>query len=116
MISELDNFYFENEEPVRSCLLVLRDIIMEQDERITTALKYGVPCFTFMQKNLCYLLVEKKSGNPYMLFAEGKSLEYPELEWKDRKRMKSLAIDPVSDLPVRLIKQILQTSLELVSE
>ena len=40
MLKELDKFYLELEEPNKSCLQALRDIIMLLDENITTTWKY----------------------------------------------------------------------------
>ena len=42
---EPDNYYTSKPESNRSCLLALRKIILNQDERVTETLKYGAPCF-----------------------------------------------------------------------
>ncbi len=55
MLSELDKFYLKKEEPVKSCLLVLRDIIASYDKDITHTLKYGMPFFCYKGKMFCYL-------------------------------------------------------------
>ena len=61
----------------------------------------------------CYLWIDKKTNEPYILMVEGKHLNYPELEEGDRKRMKVLRIDPNQDLPLKIIETILQKALEL---
>ena len=39
------SFYLKSEDPNKSCLLTLRDIILNQDEAVTETKKYGMPCF-----------------------------------------------------------------------
>ncbi|MCW5909914.1 MAG: DUF1801 domain-containing protein [Cyclobacteriaceae bacterium] len=113
MIRELDNFYLTKPEPVKSCLLALRDIILDQDESITETVKYGMPCFCYAKKMFCYLWTDKKTGKPYMLFVEGKRLTHPRLEAGARARMKIFRVDPEKDLPIKTIRSILQKALDL---
>jgi Domain of unknown function (DU1801) len=47
MLSNIDNFYLQKEEPLQSCLLALKAIILAQDEEITAAWKYGMPFFCY---------------------------------------------------------------------
>jgi len=114
MIDEILNYYLEQEEPQKSCLLALRSIILAQDTiNITETQKYGMPCFCFKKKMFCYLWTDKKTNEPYILFVEGKYLDHPELESGNRSRMKILRINPDQDLPVDTIKSLLNESLDL---
>ena len=113
MIRELDNFYLNKEEPNKSCLLALRSIILNQDKDITETQKWGMPCFCYKKKMFCYLWIDKKTNQHYILMVEGKHLNYPELEEGDRKRMKVLRVNPNQDLPLKTIETILQKALEL---
>jgi hypothetical protein len=113
MIRQVDNFYLNKEEPNKSCLLALRNIILEQDTAITETQKYGMPCFCYKKKMFCYLWIDKKTGEPYILMVEGKHLIHPGLEAGKRSRMKIFRIDPNKDLPVKTIVAILQKALEL---
>ena len=108
MIADLDTFYLAQAEPNKSCLLVLRKIILEQDEHVHETRKYGMPCFCYRKKMFCYLWTDKKTDEPYMLFVEGKHLDHPALEQGDRVRMKILRIDPNADLPIDMIRTILK--------
>ncbi|MES2648753.1 MAG: DUF1801 domain-containing protein [Bacteroidota bacterium] len=112
-IRRLDTYYLNLEEPNKSCLLALRNIILEQDAAITETQKYGMPCFCFKKKIFCYLWTDKKTGEPYILMVEGKHLFHPALETGKRSKMKILRVNPNKDLPVKTIKEILQTSLDL---
>jgi len=49
-MSALDDFYLQQEEPTRSCLLALRTIILKQDADISNSLKYGMPFFLIKEK------------------------------------------------------------------
>ena len=113
MIRELDNYYLNKEEPNKSCLLALRSIILEQDINIIETQKWGLPCFCYKKKMFCYLWNDKKTGEPYILMVEGKHLLHPELEAGKRSRMKIFRIDPNKDLPIEMIEDILQESLDL---
>jgi hypothetical protein len=64
-MKEIDNFYLNHDEPVKGCLLALREIILSQDKDVTAAWKYGMPFFCFKGKMFCYLWVHKKHKQPY---------------------------------------------------
>ena len=113
MIESLNNYYLNKEEPNKSCLLALRDIILKQDTNITTTLKYKMPCFCYKNKIFCYLWTDKKTDEPYILMVEGKYLTHPELEEGKRSRMKIFRVNPNKDLPIKTIESILQKALDL---
>lgn len=113
MLSELDNFYLKKEEPAKSCLLVLRDIITSYDKDITHTLKYGMPFFCYKGKMFCYLWTQKKTGLPYIGIVEGKHIDQKELIQEKRSRMKIMLFDPSEDLPVKTIRTILKQALDL---
>lgn len=108
-----NNFYFNKNEPNKSCLLAMRSIILKIDETITETTKYGMPCFCYKNKAFCYLWVDKKSNEPYFLMVEGNYLHHPDLETGDRSRMKILRIDSNKDLPITKINLILNQALDL---
>ena len=113
MIRELDDYYLNKEEPIKSCLLALRSIILEQDTSITETQKWGMPCFCYKKKMFCYLWTDKKTDEPYILMVEGKHLVHPGLEAGKRSRMKIFRVNPHKDFPVKMIESILQKSLDL---
>ena len=39
MLSEMDSFYSKQAEPAKSCLVVLKEIILQHDKEITAAWK-----------------------------------------------------------------------------
>jgi hypothetical protein len=110
-LREFDNYYLQKEEPVKSCLLFLREHILNFDQNITETWKYRMPFFCYNGKMFCYLWIHKKNGLPYIGFVEGKKLDHPLLIIEDRARMKILLLDPAVDLPVETINDILKTAI-----
>lgn len=112
-MSEIDRFYLDKDEPNKSCLLALRNIILKQDENISETIKYGMPCFIYKKKMFCYLWVDKKTDEPYILFVEGKRMNHSELELGDRTRMKIFRINPNQDIPINTVELLLNQALYL---
>lgn len=110
---ELDHFYLNKQEPNKSCLLTLRSIILEQDLNVNETQKLGMPCFCYHKKMFCYLWVDKKTDEPYLLLVEGKHLDHPDLEEGNRSRMKIFRVNPNQDLPIDTIKLLLHNALDL---
>lgn len=109
----LDNFYTTQPEPHRSTLLALRDIILGVDpEHMTPEWKYKLPFFYYKGKMFCYLWVHKKFQQPYVSFVHSEELTHPLLLLEKRARMKILLIDPNDDIPLKLLQQLLHTSLK----
>ena len=113
MISDLDNFYLQHSEPVNSCLLALRSIILNQDKNITAEWKYRMPFFCYKGKMFSYLWAHKITRQPYIGFVEGKRINHPDLILGERARMKVLFIEPDEDLPVDVINDLLKQALDL---
>ena len=113
MIREIDQYYFQQEEPNRSCLLALRSIILEQNTHVTETQKWGMPCFCFKKKMFCFLWTDKKTGEPYILLVAGRYLDHPLLEKGTRTRMKIFRIKPNKDIPIDTIKLLLNEALNL---
>jgi len=109
----LDNFYLRLKEPQKSTLLALRSIINAFDDNISETVKYGMPCFLYKKNIFCYLWIDRKTGEPYILMAEGNHLDTPELEQGDRSRMKILRIDPDADIPLQTIQSVFEDAMDL---
>jgi hypothetical protein len=110
MLRDIDNYYLQKEEPVKSCLLFLREHILHLDNNITEAWKYRMPFFCYNGKMFCYLWVHK-NGLPYIGIVEGKRMDHPELIIEKRARMKIMFVDPAADLPIDTINSILKTAI-----
>jgi hypothetical protein len=112
-VTEQDNYYLRIDEPIRSCLLALREIILNSDLHVSAAWKYGMPFFCYKGKMFCYLWVHKKLGQPYIGFVEGKHLFHKALIQEERARMKILLLDANKNLQVKLIHSLLKQALDL---
>lgn len=113
MKEELDESYLAHPEPARGTLLALRAMILDHDPRISETVKYGMPCFLYGRNILCYLWTDRKTGEPYILMAEGNRLHDPRLEQGSRSRMKILWIDPCKDIPVDAVAAVLDEAIAL---
>jgi hypothetical protein len=111
MKQDLDSFYLSKDEPNKSCLLALRSIILKHDEGFSETTKYGMPCFCYGKKICCYLWTDKKTGEPYILFADGKRMKHPSLESGSRAKMKIFRVNPTIDLAIESINEILDLAL-----
>lgn len=116
MIREVEQFYLTQEEPNKSCFLALRSIILNVDTRISETINYGMPCFCYHKRALCYLWKDKKTNEPYLLMVDGKDIEHPKLEQGKRARMKILRIPPMEDISIETIHEIVQRALSLVTK
>ncbi len=94
-------------------MLALRELILARDEDMTETTKYGMPCFCFGKKIICYLWIDKDINEPYILFVDGKLLNDPELETGKRARMKIFKVNPNTDFPITTIQRILDQALSL---
>ncbi len=113
MLRPIDQWYQNQEEPIKSCLQFLRLYILKQDQQLSEAWKYGMPFFCYKGKMVCYFWVHKKLLQPYIGIVEGKKIHHPDLIQEKRARMKILLLDPTRDLPMKKINLILKEMLAL---
>jgi len=110
---EIDRFYLQQEEPVKSCLLFLRSFILAHDKNITEAWKYRMPFFCYKGKMFCYLWINRNTREPYIGIVEGRKIQHPLLIIEKRSRMKIMKLDAKEDIPVDTISEILKMAIEL---
>jgi hypothetical protein len=113
MLKPADNYFLQQEEPVKSCLLAPRTIIFDHNKYITEAWKYGMPFYCYYDKMFCYLWVHRKLKHPYLGIVEGAKISHPLLIKEKRARMKIMLIDPEKNIPVKTINGILKEALLL---
>ena len=113
MLTELDNFYDEKEEPIRSCMLALKDIILRYSSELEPAWKYRLPCFMYKKHIFCYLWIDKKTKHPYIGVGKGRDIEHPDLIQGNRTFVKLLMIDPEKDIPIETIHTIFDMAMRL---
>jgi hypothetical protein len=113
MLRPIDNYFLQQDEPVKSCLLFMRNHIQNFDKNITEAWKYGMPFYCYNNKMFCYLWVHKKYKQPYIGIVNGKLINHPDLIIEKRARMKILLLDATKDLPLKKINDILKKAILL---
>ncbi|MDB5273931.1 MAG: hypothetical protein JWO58_2298 [Chitinophagaceae bacterium] len=113
MLKALDDFYKQQEEQTKSCLLALRKYILDTDVEITEAWKYRMPFFYYKGKMFCYLWTDKKTKQPYIGMVDGNKLTHPLLIQDKRARMKIFYIDSKKDLPIKTLHHIFELAIAL---
>ncbi len=116
ILSDIDNYYLQKEEPIKSCLMALREYILNYDSKMTEAWKYKMPFFCYKGKIFCYLRIDKKTLQPYIGIVEGGKINHPKLIQGNRSRMKILMIDPSKDLPITTIDDIFREAVVFYSK
>lgn len=112
-MKKIDDFYLNQEEPVKGIFLALKEIILKQDENITNTLKYGMPFFCYKGKMFCYLWIHKKNKQPYIGIVEGKHFDESFLIQENRSRMKIMLFDVNENLPLKNIEMTIQKAINL---
>lgn len=113
MISELEAFYISKEEPTRGCLLALRQYILEYHPHLTESWTHKMPMFRYKGKLFCYLWVDKNTYKPYLGIYKGLDVEHPKLDLGNRKKMKTMIIEPDQDLPLETLDEIFKIAIPL---
>lgn len=113
MLSPIDNYFLQKDEPIKSCLQFLREHILKQNANITEAWKYGMPFYCYNKKMICYLWVHKKYHQPYIGIVEGNLIHHADLIIEKRARMKILLINPAKNIPTKKINIILKEVLAI---
>jgi hypothetical protein len=112
---EIDDYFLNKEEPQKSCLLALREIILSYHPDISEAWKYRMPFFCYKRKMILYLWVNKKTNQPYIGIVDGKKIDHPHLVQEKRSRMKIFPVDVSKDIPIRNIKSVFKLVFALYS-
>ena len=111
MISHIENYYLDQDEPTKSCFLALRKIIKDINPAITEEWKYKMPFFYFKNKMFCYLWYHKKFKMPYIGVVKGNEIDHPLLIAEKRAVIKILLIDPEKDIEIQAITEILNSAI-----
>lgn len=112
-VKEIDHFYLDKDEPLKSCLLTLKDIILDYNLEFEPVWKYRLPCFMYQNKIFCYLWVDRKSQHPYIAIGKGVKIDHPDLIQGNRTFVKLLMINPEEDIPIEKIHKIFDMAMKL---
>ena len=109
----IDNFYLEKKEPIKSCLLALKSMIINYHPDIEPRWYYRLPCFMYKNQIFCYLWVDKKTNFPYIAIGKGVHIDHPDLIQGNRTFVKLLLVDPSKDIPQKKIYDIFDLAMQL---
>ncbi len=109
----LESFYFEKEEPVKSCLIALKDIIQNYHLDFEHKWYYRLPCFLYKKQIFCYLWVEKKTQTPYIAVGKGVQINHPDLIKGDRTFTSLFMVNPNEDILIDKIHAIFNEVMKL---
>jgi hypothetical protein len=113
MVTTLESYYLSKPEPYQSCLLALRDIILQTNPDICHERKFQIPFFTYKQKKLGYLWL---NGKKLMVgFCLDKSLQEVTTGVKPKDQYESIQVDPNEDIPVEIILERLNYYITLIN-
>jgi len=113
MLRDIDNYFLQKPEPAKNCLFFLREFILNYDNGISEAWKYRMPFYCYKGKMLCYLWTNKLTGQPYIGFVDGKLINHPDLIIEKRSRMKVMIVNPLLDMPVDMLNELLSVAISL---
>lgn len=106
-MTDFAQFYIQQPEPNRSCLMAMRDLLFQFDSELSETRKYGMPCFQKNGKAFCYLWIDKKTTHPYFLLVHSDKFNHTMLIKGSRKKMKILPLNPAQDIPTKEVHKIL---------
>lgn len=112
-MNELEQLYLKHDEPNRSCLLALRDIILEIDAGLSESKKYGMPFFSYKGKMFCYFWFDKKTNLPYIGIMKGSLIDHFMLEKGNRSLVKIFRVNPNEDIPIKELREVLSIAMGL---
>lgn len=113
MLSPLNQFFEQKEEPFKSCFAFLRSYILKQSPDITEEWKYGLPFYYYKGKMFCYLWIHKKYKQPYIGIVKGAQIELPYLLQEKRKTMKIFLVNPEADIDIEKLDAVFTQMLNL---
>ncbi len=114
MLTPLENYYLKQPEPIRECLLAMKEIILHISSKITHERKYQIPFFYYKGKKLCFLWVDRKK--PLLGFVQDRKLQPLVAGVKRRDTIETILLDPAADLPIELVTERLKEIMKLYDQ
>jgi len=111
MNTKLEDYYLRHPEPFQGCLLALKHIILNLDNRITQERKYQIPFFYFEDKKLAFLWMNRKKL--ILGFVTDKTVLPVQAGIKQKDQLEMIQIDPNKDLPKEIIEAKLQEQIRI---
>lgn len=118
MLRPVDQYFAQQNEPVKSCLLFLRCYVLQYNPAVTETWKYKMPVYCYRGKMLFYFWIHKKFKSngillPYIGIIDGNLINDPDLIQENRARMKILLINPFEDINVNKVESLMSMMIGL---
>lgn len=113
-LSSVDHYFESLAEPERSCLLFLRQFILDYSDTITEKRKFNTPFYYVNGKWMCFISYNPKTKEIYISFVDGFKMLHPQLVSEGRKKMKIFRVDANEDVDVKSLKQILNLAVKTI--
>jgi hypothetical protein len=113
MLQKANNSFANLPEPDRSCLLYLRELILDFSSDISESWKFNTPFYYYKGKWLCFISYDKKTRVIYVSMVNGYKITHPKLLSEGRKKMKIFYVDAEKDTDVKSLKAILRKAVVL---
>lgn len=111
MLNALDDYFLNLPEPEQSCLLFLRQFILEFNKGISEHWHYHTPFYYYKGKWMCYISYQRKKRILYLGFVHGNKLRHKKLLSEGRKQIKVYYLDPAKDLDIKTLKAIFKEAI-----
>lgn len=112
-LSSVDHYFETLAEPERSCLLFLRQFILDYSDTITEKRKFNTPFYYVNGKWICFISYNPKIKEIYISFVDGFRMQHPQLVSEGRKKMKIFRIDAHEDVDVKALAAALSLAIQL---
>jgi hypothetical protein len=113
-LSSVDHYFETLAEPERSCLLFLRQFILDYSDAITEKIKFNTPFYYVNGKWMCFISYNPKLKEIYISFVDGFKMQHRHLVSESRKKMKIFRVDANEDVDVKSLNQILNLAVKAI--
>jgi len=116
MFKNLDDYFLSLPEPEQSCLLFLRQFILDFNKGISEHWHYNTPFYYYQGKWMCYISYQSKKRILYLAFVHGNQLKHKKLLSEGRKQVKVFYLDAAKDVNIRTLKAIFTEALQHINK
>ena len=112
-LNSINNYFLNQPEPQQSCLLFLRQFILNHSPNFTEEWKFNLPFYYYNKKWCCYLFVYKKTQKIHIGFMDGNKITHKKLLSEGRKQLKVFPIDVEKDIDIKTLNTLLNMAIKV---
>lgn len=114
MLNPADNFFLTLPDPEQSCLLFIRQFILDQNTGISEKWHYNTPFYHYKGKWMCYLSYRPKDRVIYIGFVHGYKLKHKLLLSEGRKQIKVFYLNAYNDVDIKSLREVFKLALNFI--